>query len=534
MIRSLMVTALLLGASLPGHAAGPAPGEVLDKEQSFTFWLPDAIKSLDPQKNADAEGAEVIRQLFEGLMDEDASGAMQPGVASSVDLSPDRLSYVFHLRPEAKWSNGEPVTAQDFVYAWQRLADPELASENAWRLEMMHVLNASGVLRGKIKPAELGVKALDAHRLQVELSQPTPYFLKTLSHPATYPVPRKIVQAQGEAWTAPSKLVSNGAYLLKAHDLGVSISLEKNPTYWDAAHVLLQRVKGVTIADPEEALKRYRAGGLDRVQIPAGDDRKLREERPGEVVSMPYACTYAYLVNLAENAPAALHDQRVRQALAYAIQPEVVVERILRGGQRPAASWTHWAIQGFHPPQPETAGWSAAERQQKATELLAAAGYGPGHPLKLELITTGSEDDRRLAAAAVEFWKSIGVKVSSKDLPWKQYAEQLTVGEFQLARYAWCADYNEASSFLNLLRDNGPNYGRYASPEFDRLMAEADGAADPGPDYTQAEALLARDMPLIPVYHYGRTELIRPQIRGLGRQNALNAWWAKDLYRVAP
>lgn len=534
MIRSLMVTALLLAASLPCHAASPAPGEVLDKDQSFIFWLPDAVKSLDPQKNADAEGAEVIRQLFEGLMDEDASGAMQPGVASSLEISPDRLSYVFHLRPEAKWSNGEPVAAQDFVYAWQRLADPELGSENAWRLELMHVLNAPEVLRGKMKPAELGIKALDAHRLQVVLSQPTPYFLNTLSHPATYPVPRKTLQAQGDAWTAPGKLVGNGAYLLKAHDLGVSISLEKNPKYWDAAHVLMQKVKGVTIADPAEALKRYRAGALDRVQVPAGDDRKLGEERPGEVVSMPYACTYAYLVNMAENAPAALRDQRVRQALAYAIQPEVVVERILQGGQRPAASWTHWAIQGFHPPQSESAGWSAAERQQKATELLAAAGYGPDHPLKLDLITTGSEDDRKLAAAVVEFWKSIGVKVISKDLPWKQHAERLSAGEFQLARYAWCADYNEASSFLNLLRGSGPNYGRYASPEFDRLMTEADGAADPAPDYTRAEALLAQDMPLIPVYHYGRVELIRPQIRGLSHQNALNAWWAKDLYRVAP
>lgn len=165
-------------------------------------------------------------------------------------------------------------------------------------------------------------------------------------------MPRKIVQAQGEAWTAPGKLVGNGAYLLKAHDLGVSISLEKNPTYWDAAHVLLQRVKGVTIADPEEALKRYRAGGLDRVQIPAGDDRKLREERPGEVVSMPYACTYAYLVNLAENAPAALHDQRVRQALAYAIQPEVVVEQILRAASARRQAGRIGRSRGFTHPSP--------------------------------------------------------------------------------------------------------------------------------------------------------------------------------------
>lgn len=534
MLRSLMVTALLLGASLPGHAAGPAPGEVLDKEQSFTFWLPDAVKTLDPQTSADAEGAEVIRQLFEGLMDEDSAGAMQPGVAGSVEISPDRLTYVFHLRPEAKWSNGEPVTAQDFVYAWQRLADPELGSENAWRLELMHVLNASDVLHGKKKPAELGVKALDAHRLQVVLSQPTPYFLKTLSHPATYPVPAKLVRALGDGWTAPGKLVGNGAYVLKSHELGVQISLEKNPKYWNAAHVELKRLKGVTISDPEEALKRYRDGGLDRVQIPAGDVAKLQQERPGEVVTTPYACTYAYLVNLAENAPAALRDQRVRQALAYAIQPEVVVERILQGGQRPAASWTHWAVQGFQPPQTEAARWSAAERQQKATDLLAAAGYGPEHPLKLELVTTDSADDRKLAAAAIAFWKSIGVKVEARDLPWKHYAERLSAGEFQLARYAWCADYNDPSSFLNLLRSGGANYGHYTDPEFDRMMTEADGAADPSPDYAQAEALLAHDMPVIPVYHYGQAELIRPQIRGLAHQNALGAWWAKDMYRVTP
>ncbi|MTH35194.1 oligopeptide ABC transporter substrate-binding protein OppA [Paracoccus limosus] len=534
MMRSLLASVLLIGAGLPALAVQPAPGEVLAKEQSYRFWLPDAVKSLDPQKNVDAEGAEVIRQLFEGLMDEDASGAMQPGVASSYEVSDDRLSYVFQLRPDAKWSNGDPVTANDFVYAWRRLADPDTASENAWRLELMHVQNAAEVLTGKKKPAELGVKALDAHRLQVVLSQPAPYFLKTLAHPATYPVHRKSIEAAGEGWTAAGKLVGNGAYVLRAHDLGVSISLEKNPKYRDAAHVLMQKVTGVTIADPAQALRRYREGGLDRVQIPAGDVAAVRAELPGQTVISPYACTYSYLVNLSDTGPAALRDTRVRQALAYAIQPDVVVDRILQGGQKPAASWTHWAIAGFQPPVSEQAGWTDGQRQQKARALLEAAGFGPKHPLKLVLSVNASEDDRKLAAAAVEFWKSVSVQVSTSELPWKQLSERLQSGEFQLARYAWCADYDDASSFLNVLRASGPNYGKYASADYERLLTEAEQAADPARAYTAAEALLARDMPLIPLYHYAKAELIRPEIRGLPNSHAMGEWWAKDLYRVAP
>lgn len=532
MIRSLPALALLISLGLPAAAVEPAPGAVLAKEQSFRFWLADAVTSLDPQKATAPGSAEIIRQLFEGLMNEDASGAMVPGVAASYTLSPDRLTYVFQLRPEARWSNGDPVIAQDFVHAWRRLADPETASENAWRLELMHVANAAEVLTGKKKPAELGVAALDAHRFQVTLSKPTPYFLKTLAHPATYPVHRKAMEAGGDGWAAPGKLVGNGAYVLKSHALGVSIRLEKNPKYWDAAHVLMAHVEGVTIGDLETALRRYLDGGLDRVPVPAGAYTRLLGEHPAEVVATPYACTYAYLVNMAESAPPALHDIRVRRALALALAPDQMVERVLAGGQRPASGWTHWAIQGFQAPAAEARPLQA--RQDEARALLAEAGYGAKMPLKLVLTLNASVEDKAMAEAAVGFWKAVGVEVSVRDLSWKQYIERLQSGEFALARYAWCADYNDASSFLNLFRSDGVNYGHYASADYDRLLAEAETASDPAASYAEAEAVLGRDQPLIPIYHYARAELIRPQIHGLPTGNALDEWWAKDLYRTAP
>jgi oligopeptide transport system substrate-binding protein len=532
MTRLFLTTALACAIALPAFAVQLAEGEKLAENQSYTFWLLDAIKTLDPHKNADVEGSNVIEQLFEGLLNDDANGKPVPGVATGYDLSDDKLTYTFHLRPEAKWSNGDPLTAADFVYSWRRLANPATASEYAWFLELMNVENASAVVKGEKAPDELGVKALDDHTLQVKLAAPTPFFPKMVVHSSTYPVNQKVIEAEGENWTQPGKLVGNGAYVLKSHDLGVQVSLDKNPQYWDAANVVMEHVKGLVINDNNIALTRYLAGELDRVQIPAGQYPRLKKEFPDQAISTPYSCTYGYLFNLAEKGPAALKDVRVRKALSYAMQRDVVVNQILQGGQEPAYNWTHWAIEGFKKPEIDYASWTQAERMEKAKALLAEAGYGPSNPLKLTLQYNTDESHKKIAVAAQQFYKQIGVQLELSNTEWKVFTDRLQSGDFEIGRYAWCADYNEASSFLDFFRTDGMNYGKYSNPEFDRLLAESKTSNDPNVEYTAAEKILAEDMPIAPIYQYAKVDMIRDDIKGLPTKNVMNSWRAKDIYRI--
>lgn len=473
MNKFMLTTALALSIALPATAAQLPEGTTLADKQEYNFWLLDAIKTLDPAKNTDVSGSDVLRQLFEGLYNEDAKGAMVPAVATDYTLSDDKLTYTFTLRPEAKWSNGEPVTANDFVYAWRRVANPETASEYAWYIELMNIANSSEIVKGEKAPEELGVKAIDDHTLEVTLHTPTPYFIKTLAHPVTFPVPQSVIEAEGDNWTQPGKLVGNGAYTLKSHNLGVDITLEKNDEYWDAEHTVLTKAAGITVNDINVALTRYQSGELDRVQVPAGQYPRLKEESPDEAISIPYACSYAYVFNLSEKGPEALKDVRVRKALSLAVNRDVIVDQILQGGQKPGWTWTHWAIEGFEAPENADSAKSQQERIEEAKALIAEAGYGKDKPLELSIQYNTSEDHKKLAVAVQQFWKQLGVNVTLNNVEWKVHTDRLQNQDFDVARYAWCGDYNEASTFLDWFRTDGYNSGKWSNAEYDQLLVDA-------------------------------------------------------------
>ncbi|MFD1882445.1 peptide ABC transporter substrate-binding protein [Paracoccus pacificus] len=516
----------------PAFAVQPQPGETLAAVQEYRYWLPDAIKTLDPQMISTPDEGDAVRQLFEGLMNEDATGAPVPGVADSVDVSGDGLTYRFHLRPGAKWSNGDPVTADDFVYAWRRLADPGTAAEYGDFVLLMNLANAEAVQKGDADPADLGVAAVDDRTLQVTLSRPTPSFLTMVTNPVTFPVPRKIIEAAGAGWTRPGTLVGNGAYVLSAHDLATGIEMTKNPAYWDAANVVMARVTGEVLANPQQAVDRFAAGTLDRAPVPLGQPLPPAISAPGSVQRIPAPCTYAFLFNLGEKGPQALKDVRVRAALSYTFPRDEVTRDILQGAPYPAYSWTHRAIQGVVMPPVDYAGWTQPQRIEQARGLLTEAGFGPENPLELTLRFNTDPLHRKIAEAAARAWQPLGVKLSLDDADWRQQAEWLRTGDFQIARYAWCADYNDAASFLNFMTSDGPNPGGYRNADFDRLMQTARTAPDPAADYGQAELILSQDMPLIPVYHYARATLLSPRIKGVSLQNAMGHWLAKDMYRV--
>lgn len=530
MTKFLMSTALACVLALPAAAATVAEGDTLADKQEYRYWLLDAIKTTDPQKNTDVEGSDVLRQLFEGLMNEDAKGAMVPGVATEYTMSDDGLTYTFKLRPEAKWSNGEPVTAANFVDGWRRAVDPATASEYAWFMELMNIVNAKEIVAGEAAPDTLGVTAVDDHTLEVKLTQPTAYFVKTLSHPTTFPVLKSVIDQHGDAWTQPGNLVGNGAYKLTGHNLGVDITMEKNPEYWDAANVILDKLTGITVNDQNIALTRYQAGELDRFQIPAGQYPRLHAEFPDEAVSLPYSCSYTYLINVSDKGPEVLKDKNIRRALALSLDRDVIVNQVLQGGQRPAYNWTHWAIEGFEMPEIAMAAMTQADRTAEAKSLLEAAGYSPQNPLNLTLNYNTSEDHKKIAVVAQQMWKPLGVNLTLNNMEWKVHTDRMQNQDFELARYAWCADYNEASTFTDYFRSTGKNEGRFNSPEYDKLLDEAVTSDNPNDQYQAAEAILAEELPLIPIYHYAKVDMIKPYVKGLPLENVMQSWYAKDMY----
>lgn len=533
MTKFLATTALITALALPAYAAQPAEGETLSDDQELSFWILDAVKSLDPQLTSSRTDSDVIRQLFEGLMNEDAQGAMVPGAAESYEMSEDGMTYTFRLR-DAKWSNGDPVTAGDFVYAWRRAVDPATASEYAWFIELMNLANAAEIVKGEAAPDTLGVTAVDDKTLEVKLTKPTPYFLKTLSHSTTFPAPQAVIEAEGDSWTQPGKMVGNGAYVLESHDLGVEAVVTQNENYWNNAETIIDKVRFVTVNDQNIGLTRYLAGEIDWMNtLPAGRFPQLQEEYPDEAVSAPWSCSYAYIFNLSDKGPESLKDLRVRQALSYAIDRDIIVDKILQGGQRPAYFWTHWATEGYEAPDIEMSHWTQAERIEKAKALLEEAGYGPDNPLNLSIQYNTSEDHRKLAIAVQQFWKAIGVNVTLNNYEWKVHIDRLNNQDFEVARYAWCGDYNEASTFLDYFRTGGYNQGKWSNEEYDKLLAESATAENPNDLYKQAEQILIDEMALAPAYHYAMAQMIKPDIRGVPLENVMGDWYAKDMYRVA-
>ncbi|MEG9883817.1 MAG: peptide ABC transporter substrate-binding protein [Hyphomicrobiales bacterium] len=532
----LLALAVALSFIVPNaSAATVAPGDTLAENQDIDLWLLDDIKTLDPQKSASVGDSDAIRQLFEGLYSQAANGDLVPGVATGHEVSADGLIWTFHLRPEATWSNGDPVTAQDFVYAWRRLVDPETASEKASALTDLKVKNAKAVIDGKLPPAELGVRAIDAHTLEVTLDQPIPhgYMIASVTNTNTFPAPRAVIETYGDAWTQPGHLIGNGAYSLVEHRIGQKIVLKRNPRYRDDAHTIVKSVTFHVINEENQALTRFRAGELDVSPIPSGQYPRLKEKYPDQVYKKPRACTYAYVFNLSLKGPEALKDVRVRKGLSLAIDRSIITDNILKGGQIPAYSWTPPSMAGFKAPDIDYSHWSQAERVAKAENLLKQAGYGPDHPLKLTISYNTSEAHKKIAVAIQQFWKAIGVETRLENMEWKVFTDRLHKHEYEVGRYAICAGVDNAIDMLSFFKSTDSlNPTGFASADYDRLMNDVLTATDPNIDYDQAEHTLADKMPIAPIYFYTSNGMVKPDIRGFPVQNVLNFFYVRNMYRV--
>lgn len=534
------LAAMLLGATATtgsAFAAGthPVTGEALAEQQVFTYRVLDEHSSVDPQVVEDVSGSDIVRDLFEGLMNQDAQGRLVPGTATGYTVSDDRLTYTFSLRDDAKWSNGDPVVAGDFVYAWKRAVSPELASPYSWFMELMSIENAARIIAGDVPVDELGVSAPDDRTLVVSLSQPLPYFPQMVTHATTFPVNPAAVEAHGADWTKPENIVSNGAYVLTEHIPNERSVRERNPMYWDAENVILERTVALVINDENTALTRWLAGELDRTEVPAGQFPRLQKEFPGEAISFPRLCNYYYTFNLSESGPETFKDVRVRKALALAVDRKIITENILAGGQIEAFTFTPAATADFEVPDVEIASMSQAERDAMAKTLLAEAGYGPDNPLKFEMIYNTSESHKKIAVAMSQMWKQkLGVETTLANMEWKTFLEVRANQGFELARGAWCGDYNEASTFLDLLTSpSAYNDGKYSNAMVDEMMTLAKTADDTQAIYTKVEQEIADDVPIIPIYHYAGVYMLDSDVGGWPVNNIEQNWYSKDLYKIA-
>ena len=530
-----LAAALAVATSVQAQAAGthPVTGEALSDNQTFSYRLLDQFPTLDPQLNEDTSGFHVIRDLFEGLLSQDADGNLVPGVATHYTASDGNTTYTFILRRDAKWSNGDPVTAHDFVYGWRRAVDPATASPYGWYLELTQMVNAKVILAGEMEPAELGVEALDDHTLEVKLNTPLPYFPAMTTYATLFPAHRTTIEAHGDDWTAPGNMVSNGAYVLGEVVLNEYHTRVKNPMYWDADKVVVEKVTGLVINDSNQALTRYRAGELDHLEpLPPGQFPALKSELPDQATSVPRLCSYYYAINHTGSGDPALHDVRVRSALSMAIDRNVIVDQVLKGGQWPAFNFTHRKTAGFEMPDIAYGKLSQGQRDAEAKRLMEETGI---EDLTLTLIYNTSESHKQIATVIGQMWKQkLGVETELANFEWKTYLTIRSNQEFDLARSGWCGDYNEASTFLDLLTTtHGANDGKYSSERVDELMRASKTAEHPNEIYSKVEQILADEMAIIPIYHYANTFLLSADIKGWPYNNVENNWYSKNLYRIA-
>jgi len=512
-------------------AAQVAAGDVLADKQEITRHIKDEPASLDPIKVVGLPEAPVVRDLFEGLVNQDAKGQVIPGVATRWESS-DNQNWTFHLRKDARWSNGDPVTAKDFVYSWHRLVDPKSQSTFAWYAELAGIKNAGDITASKQPVESLGVSAPDDYTLQVQLSRPVPYFASLMANFSMFPVHQATVEKYGNDWTRVGNLVGNGAFKLQDRVVNEKLVLVPNNYYWDHSHTILTKVTFIPINQESNATKRYQAGDIDITEsFPKNLYQKLLHDIPKEVYIPDQLGTYYYAFNT-QKAPT--NDVRVRQALSYAIDRKVIAEKVVGTGEKPAYRFTPDVTAGFKPEKSPLQA-SQASLDAKALALIKAAGYGPGKPLQLSLLYNSSESHQKIAIAVASMWKKkLGVDVKLINQEWKTYIDSRNSGNFDVVRASWVGDFNEPSTFLTLLTStHSGNIAKFNDPAYDKLLVAASHETNKvalNADYNKAEKIIVEQAPIAPIYQYTNGRLIKPWVKGYPINNPEDMSYSQTMY----
>ncbi len=473
-------------------------------------------ESLDPHKTSTVYEAHILRDLFEGLVMQDQNADLIPGAAESWTVSDDGKVYTFKLRGDGVWSDGAPVTADDFVYSFRRLLDPATAAEYA---SMLYVVkNGEDVNTGKVKPEELGVRAVDASTFQVTLNSPTPYFLEMLTHQSTYPVNKASIEKLGNDWIKPGNLVSNGAYTLAEFTPNDHIKLVKNPKFHDAANVKIDVVNYIPTEDRSTAMKRFEAGELDsNDDLPTEQLADLKAKFGDQLRIGPYLGTYYYAIKT-DKEP--WNNPELRNAISMAIDRDFLAEKVWQNSMLPGYSMVPPGIDGYTSAMASFAEESQIDREDKAKEILEKLGYGPDKPLKMEIRYNTSENHKNTAVAIQEQLKPLGVEVTLLNTDTKtHYGHLEQKGDYDVARAGWIADYKDPETFLGISRKaSGNNYSNFDSPKFEEAMDKA-AAAGGKPEermkeLENAERVLVDEVGNIPLLYYSFHNLVSSKLHG--------------------
>jgi ABC-type oligopeptide transport system substrate-binding subunit len=524
-LRLIALLALLSLAACGGPEQPQRPANTLER------GLPTDPETLDHHKARSTQAAEVIRDLGEGLTGYSAAGELVPAAAASWEIAEDGLTYTFYLRQEARWSNGESVTAHDFVAGMRRLVNPATAGVYA---EMLVALeNADGIVSGDIPVSMLGVEATDDYTLVLRLVQPTPYLLGLLSHPSTFPVNRGALEAHGDTFARPGKLVSNGAYRLDAWVPGSIVSLKRNEHYWNNAGTAIDAVNYHVIVQDRSELNRYRAGELHITStVPAESFAQIRGEYGEQLHVAPYLGVYYYGFNLSKEP---FRDSlALREALSMAIDRDELAQSVLGRGETAAYSWVPPGVNNYSPSQIGFVALDKAEREQLARARYKEAGYGETQPLEIEIRYNTGDLHRKIAVAVQAMWRDVlGVEATLVNEEFQVLLSNMREAEItQVFRASWMGDYNDAHTFLSVLQGGSPaNMPRYASEQYDDLMERAAAHVDPARRRAyleQAERVMLSDHPVIPLYVYVSKHLVRPEVAGWG-DNVLDYHYSQHL-----
>ena len=517
-IAVLLASALAMSTALAGCSNSGSGGSSKGVELNVNVGPEPA--TIDPAKNSAVDGATLINHAFEGLMKLDKDNKIVEGQAAKYEVNKDETVYTFTLREGIKWSDGEQVKAEDFVYAWQRLVDPKTGADYNYMIDM--VKNANEIMAGKKKPKELGIKALDEKTVEVTLTTPTPYFLEVCAFPATFPVRKDIVEANADTWsTDPKTYIGNGPYVLKSWEHQSKMTYVKNENYYDLKKLGPDTINFVLMEDKNTMLSAYKnneilfADDLPSEEIDAMKDKGLVIEKQ--------LGTYFLSINVKKEG---LDNVKVREALSLALDRDYIVEKVAKGGQIPADSFVTTGLTDadgkteFHENAKK---WYDAKdykgNVEKAKKLLKEAGYENGKGLpSIELMCNPGHEP--IMEAVQNMWKeNLGLNVTISSQDWNVFLETRKEGDFQVARDGWLGDYNDPISFIDMwITGGGNNNAQWSNKEYDKIVSEIKSTTDAKERYAkmhEAEDILAKDMPIIPIYFYTDLYLISDKLEGM-------------------
>ncbi|XOV83085.1 MAG: peptide ABC transporter substrate-binding protein [bacterium] len=488
------------------------PSSAIASERVLTIGNAGEPQTLDPHRYNLRLEETLLNDLFLGLTTFSAAGEIVPGAARSWQTSEDGLTWTFTLRDNLKWSDGTALTAEDFVYAARRLQDPATAASLAYFMYM--VKNAPEVNRGELPVSALGVSAPDASTFVIELSRPYPYLLERLLYPTAFPVPQHVIQRHGENWVKPENWVSNGAYTLADWQPQAFVAMQANPNFY--APATISNVRYLPVVNEQSAYNRFRNNELHVIGgFPVGELARVKANYADEL-HLSDLLSMMYLVFNTQKAP--FDDVRIRQALSLAIDQDILTDKVLRSGNKPAYSFVPNLIADYTATSLPHIGAPRASRLQQARALLAQAGYGPSDPLRITLRHVSGAEGKKVNLAITGMWREIGVVASLQQAELRNHFADLRQGDFDVAWAGWVGE-NNAEHYLTLLQSDigNVNYGRFADEKFDDMIRTAQQLADAAERNAQlaaAEAYVVDFYPVVPLYTVSVRRLVSQQISG--------------------